>query len=283
MIDKDRVKKNFSRAENYDEYTSYHNLTLKIISEYAASHLGGKTAAAVVRALDVGCGTAAGYFSLSDAFRKEGLRTNLRYIGVDFAKGILKKAGLKLSAFKDKKQDSAFLVCGDARKLPVIKGKFDIVFSNMALQWIDDHESFISECANASGPGALIILAFLTSGTLMELADSCLSNKISDGDSVKLHVFPETEEIIGLAEKHDLIKTGSEIIDYIEYGKSSAALLRRINMIGAKNAVGESFTRISHLKKILETYDRNYKNKDGKVYCTYRLAFLTFLKKDRPR
>ena len=275
MIDKDSVKKNFSRAKNYDGLTSYHNLTLKMIAgavmqyyskNYAPDGEGGNRRK-ILKILDMGCGTAAGYFAVKNALPD----IRFDYTGMDFAEGLLGQAKAKLAGEVD--ADGIFLVCGDAEYPPFKDKKFDIIFSNMTLQWLNNPDNFIKGCAGALEDGGIIILSFLVAGTLKELKDIYAGESMGKYAFRQLHSFPEKEHITDIAERKGLKTLYSESMDYVEYGESSAKLLKKINMLGAKNAEGTRGRDAASLRRILAAYDSLYK-KDGSVYCTYKIAYL---------
>jgi ubiquinone/menaquinone biosynthesis C-methylase UbiE len=79
--------------------------------------------------LDVGCGT-------GSMTRKIKMCTRGKVVGVDEAKGMIKKA-----VEENEDKDIIFSVC-DAKRLP-FENEFDIIFCNSAFQWFKEPEEFI--------------------------------------------------------------------------------------------------------------------------------------------
>lgn len=278
MIDKRIVKRNFSKAKNYDNWTSYHNITLAMISKTIKNFFEGYNPAPgtcdkkyVINILDIGCGTAQGYLAAQEALSTN----NFDYFGLDFAIGLLSKADLKLKLNNKKSHaNNAYLICGDAESLPLKYKKFDIIFSNMTLHWLNNIDDFLNKCSNALKDDGIIILSFLISGTLRELRENFKN------EFIKLHTFPELEHINESIETTELKIEHSEVLEYIETARSSAQLLKRINILGAKNAMNGK-TRgnsTSILRRGMINYDKYYRDSNNMVYSTYKIAYLILKK-----
>ena len=268
MIDKDKVKKNFSEAKDYDNHTSYHNITLKMISQSIKDYNCQKTR---LNILDIGCGTAQGYFAVKDAVPAN----SFDYLGLDIALGMLKEAKRKI-ACDGSAANNARLICGDAELMPLKHKKFHIIFSNMTLHWLNNMDYFLNICSSLLKDDGTIILSFLIFGTLKEFEKNFKT--FENGNPIKLHKFPELErfkEKIGIA---GLKINCCEVIEYVETAGSSLHLLKKINMLGAKNAVNEKILGAGSLRRGLTAYDKHYRNDKNMVYCTYKIAYLTLVK-----
>jgi len=272
MIDKNKVKDNFSNAKDYDDYTSYHNITLDMISESINKFYKKER---FIEILDIGCGTAQSY----DVLKKNLNKSNFRYFGLDIAIGLLNKAKSRIHKTDGNKED-VFLIHGDAEFLPLKPNKFDVIFSNITLHWLNDIDNFLLRCKDSLKKDGIMIFAFLISGTLKELKESFKysinSTEIENG--LKFHEFPEIEIY---KEKIDVLKLRLDccnIIEYKETAESSLNLLKRINFIGAKNTFNNNF-KIGLLRKVLKNYDKNYRDENNMVYCTYKIAYLIISKK----
>jgi trans-aconitate 2-methyltransferase len=99
---------------------------------------------------DVGCGDGKVTAEIARAVPKG------RVLGVD--------ASLEMIAFAKKTFPSLkvsnlrFEVC-DARKIKAPSGSFDLVFSNAALHWVDDHESVLKGAASVLKPGGRLVIS----------------------------------------------------------------------------------------------------------------------------
>ncbi len=270
MIDKRRVRKNFSGAGDYDYYTSYHNIALKNIAAAVKNLLSDKNHLKRLNILDAGCGTGQGYLALIDAL--PGIPFD--YFGLDFAFEMLKKAKTKLNGAKIKKANFC-LICADAEFLPFGGKKFDVIFSNMTLHWLENMDFFLNKCNFTLKDKGTVILSFLISGTLKEFEEN-FKNILSD--SIKLHAFPDLAHIEEKICEAGLKIDRFEEMEYIETAKSSLELLKRINKLGAKNAVNEKQLSASSLRRRIADYDKYYRNDEQLVYCTYKIAFFALKK-----
>jgi malonyl-CoA O-methyltransferase len=261
MIDKNKVKKNFSSAEEYDNHTSYHNITMAMISESVKEfNKNGK----FLKILDIGCGTAQGYYLLKTNLNQGGFK----YFGLDIAIGLLNKA---------KKNDGAFLINGDAELLPFKPDKFDVIYSNITIHWLNDIDIFLLRCKTSLKNDGIMIFVFLISGTLQELKESFKYDE--NGSGLKFHEFPEIGSYKEKIEAFGLNIEHCDIIEYTETAESSLRLLKKINLLGAKNTFDNNNHKTGLLRKGLKNYDKNYRNEDNMVYCTYKIAYLIISKK----
>ncbi|MGL5352114.1 MAG: methyltransferase domain-containing protein [Clostridium sp.] len=86
------------------------------------------------RIIDIGCGTGMSTLPLLQRFE------NAEILGVDFSEEMLQKA----SAVTDKVR----WIQRDCSKSLLDMGKFDLIFSNAFLQWLQNQEEFISKVAS---------------------------------------------------------------------------------------------------------------------------------------
>ena len=269
MIDKNKVKKNFSSAEEYDNHTSYHNLTMAMISESVKEfNKNGK----FLKILDIGCGTAQGYDILKTNLNQGGFK----YFGLDIAKGLLVKAKERINK-TGRESNDAYLINGDAELLPFKPDRFDVIFSNITIHWLNDIDIFLLRCKTSLKNDGIMIFAFLISGTLQELKESFKYDE--NGNGLKFHEFQEIGSYKEKIKAFGLKIEHCDIIEYTETAESSLHLLKRINLLGAKNTFDNNNYKTGLLRKGLKNYDKNYRNEDDMVYCTYKIAYLIISKK----
>ena len=102
------------------------------------------------RILDVGCGDGKVTAEIARAVPRG------RVLGVD--------ASPEMIAFAQKTFPPSrslrfkFQIC-DARKLEAVAGEFDLVFSNAALHWVDDHEAILRGAAAALKTGGRLVVS----------------------------------------------------------------------------------------------------------------------------
>lgn len=111
--------------------------------------------------LDIGCGTGSSSRKLKSVFSGSKVR------GIDLSEGMVEQAKLSNSFFK--KIDYQV---SDADELPFENNTFDLVFSNLTLQWLPNLKVTFKELNRVLKPGGLIIFSTLGPDTLIELKQS---------------------------------------------------------------------------------------------------------------
>ena len=66
-------------------------------------------------------------------------------------------------------------VCGEATALPFAEGSFDLVFSNLCLQWVADLPAALAEFRRVLRPGGLLLFSSFGPDTLLELREAYLA------------------------------------------------------------------------------------------------------------
>lgn len=109
------------------------------------------------RILDLGCGT--GYWSQRLATRY----ATAHVTGLDIAPGMLEHA-------RARHGDKITWQQGSAEALPLPAGSFDLVFSNLAIQWCRDSLAVMRSLYRVLPPGGKAFITTLLPGTLAEIA-----------------------------------------------------------------------------------------------------------------
>jgi len=102
------------------------------------------------RLLDVGCGDGKITAEIARALPRG------QVLGVDASPEMIGFA--KKSFPPSKNTNLTFEIC-DARRLGNIAGNFNVVFSNAALHWVDDHEAVLQGAACVLKPGGRLIIS----------------------------------------------------------------------------------------------------------------------------
>lgn len=287
-IDKNKVRRNFSNALNYDDFTSYHNITLKMTAETIRNcfdeDILSQDRFILKNILDIGCGTGQGYFILNELMPNY----NFNYLGLDFAPGLLSKARHKLKGVDSLKNIS--LICADAESLPLKYKKFDVIFSNMMLHWLNNTEHFLRSIEAVLKDSGTFILSYLTQGTLSELSE-CVENTLykeqtaeynfkggAYAENFTLNKFHNLNDIEKKIINSGLIINKHETFEYIDTADSSMELLKRINGLGAKNTFNEKQLSPASLRRVLNNYDERYRDNNNKVFATYKIKYLVINK-----
>ena len=187
--------------------------------------------------LDAGCGT-------GDAQADLALRyPQARQVALDVALPMLRVAIAKeggrrsafarlLSAFGKSDSDGADFVCGDVAALPFAAGGFDLAWSNLALQWVDDLPRALAELGRVLRTGGLLMFSTFGPDTLRELRAAFAG---VDGHS---HVsrFTDMHDIgdmlVGAGFGDPVMQMEYFTLTYAD----ARAMLRDLKAIGATNA-----------------------------------------------
>jgi trans-aconitate methyltransferase len=102
------------------------------------------------RVLDVGCGDGKVTAEIARAVPRG------RVLGVDASPEMIAFARQVFPAMVA--PNLTFQIC-DARKLGALGGEFDLIFSNAALHWVDDHQAFLRGAAAELRPGGRLLVS----------------------------------------------------------------------------------------------------------------------------
>src|ERR1044071_1514729 len=103
----------------------------------------------VERILDVGCGDGKVTAELARAVSKGSA------VGIDASPQMIEFAN---RAFPSAKNPNLDFYVMDARQIQFLR-KFDLLFSNAALHWVDDHQAFLRGAASVLKPGGRLVVS----------------------------------------------------------------------------------------------------------------------------
>lgn len=149
VIGKQAVAKSFSAAaSDYDHYAQFqHRLAQTLVASCPAP--------SKYNILDLGCGTG---YCLALLQQRYGHRN---IMGADLAQGMLDYAQANHPEFSYQ--------IADAENLPFAVNQFDLIFSNLAVQWCDSFAQVLAQAYACLAPGGHLVLSTLADGTLQEL------------------------------------------------------------------------------------------------------------------
>lgn len=133
-----------------------------------------------VTVLDLGCGTGVGAAELKKTFPKA------QVIGVDLSMGMLSEAGRQSRLRRPLKRVNA-----DMGSLPFSRHSADLVFSNLAVPWLNDPGPFFEEIRRVLKPGGMFLFSMFGPGSLSQLSEASARCK---GDIVT-NTFPDLLEV----------------------------------------------------------------------------------------
>ena len=173
------------------------------------------------RVLDLGSGTGSQTVKLQQHYPAAWI------VGMDMAMGMLQHAQHRLSEF-------ALSWCaGDIEALPFASDCFDLVFSNLAIQWCTSLISVLQEVQRILKPGGYFVFSSLASGSLAELA--CAWRKV-DGYSHINHyetVDVQMRQITASAFESCSLTQQAEVLHYPDVN----VLLRELRALGVNTVM----------------------------------------------
>ncbi|HPN88335.1 MAG TPA: methyltransferase domain-containing protein [Candidatus Omnitrophota bacterium] len=208
--------------------------------------------------LDIGMGTGWLTEKISETFPQSYV------VGIDFADGMVEAARQRNKKFS--------IIQGCAEKLPFQKESFDLIFSNLAYQWVRSLPLAFSCAKNILKSQGKMIFTMFGYQTFDELFMS-FNNILSDRENCFFERLPKEEEIKkALNEAHfKNIKMRTEqrqmifpcMIDLIKWTKNIGANGLQRNFYVGKNL----------LDRAGEYYNNRFRNHKG-VYATFEVIWI---------
>ena len=208
--------------------------------------------------LDLGAGTGHGARALKRRFPAA------RVVAVDIATGMLERA----------RQQSRWLrrferVRADAYALPFGDGVFDLVFSNLMLQWCDDLDAVFGEIARVLKPGGLLLFSTFGPDTLGELRAAW--GQTGDASNHVNHFF-DAHALGSALMQASLAEPVLDVDRIVEGHADVMSLMRELKAIGAHNVTrgrARGLTGRRRLAAMTQAYEALRSN--GKLPATYEV------------
>ncbi|SFM90931.1 malonyl-ACP O-methyltransferase BioC [Marinobacter pelagius] len=207
--------------------------------------------------LDLGCGT--GWFTreLQTRFPEAHI------VGVDLSPGMIEKA-------KSSSPESIQWLTADAESLPFSSDTFDLIFSNLMIQWCQHPQTVLAQCRRLLRSEGRLAISTLLDGTLWELKQAW---SVADPGQPHVNRFEQPEiwrDITG-----DVL-TGSDLVTEtirLSYD-SPMALNRELKLLGA-GFKGEGRRKSVTAPGRFKLMSRAYPSEDdGCILATYESAFV---------
>lgn len=255
-LDKRQIAHAFSRASaSYDDAAVVQQEVLK-------EHLDRLSITKIEpqRILDLGSGTGMGAAVLAKRYSKS------RIIAIDIAHGMLEEHKSRLPRFRNRTS----LICADQESLPLPDQSFELIFSNLVLQWSNDIQQMLKELRRIMKVGGLLTFTTVGPDTMKELRDAWSS--VEDGphihDFMDMHIIGDALISAGFAEP---------VLDIERYTLTYpdvSLLLKDLKMLGTTNASTDRSRGLLG-KKRLRLFEQAYEKKriDGKLPLTYEIVY----------
>lgn len=223
--------------------------------------------------LDLGCGT--GFFGqrLFEEFSPQVL------VFGDISLEMLNCAMRRADVWSKEVEGNPPIIKGlqlDAEKLGLYCNSIDLIFSSLALQWVEDLTEALAQVHQALSNGGRIAFSTLLDGTLHELKGSWATvdahRHVNDFLGFEQHTKASKDLgfVIELAEQQEVV---------LPYEKP-IQLMKDLKAIGAHNISSERPKALmgkSKLNAVLKAYEQ-YRRPDGMVPATYNVGYFILRK-----
>ncbi|MEA3305918.1 MAG: malonyl-ACP O-methyltransferase BioC [Candidatus Omnitrophota bacterium] len=249
MLDKELIKKNFSKyARYYDRHASVQNLcALKLIERIKAGGFG--------KILDVGCGTGNYTGLLKERFPMAKIKA-------------MDISGEMIEIAKEKLNDNSIEFIIADGETTNFEERFDLIGSNAVFQWFENLEITLSGYKDSLNEKGVISFSIFGPLTFNEL-DGSLKELYGDEAAISSRGFAEKETIEKIL-KGLFRKIEVEQKIYKERYASLLKLLKKIKYTGTRgNGLNKNFWTAGKADKTEKIYKKKYKD----IIATYQVFF----------
>lgn len=256
QFDKRTVKQSFNRAAR--DYNRAAILQTEVLNRLLERLQYIRYCPKVI--VDIGCGTGQALKGLRKYYPKA------RIISMDLAFSMLRETRSQYGLWHKK-----ILVNADMERLPFANNSFDLIFSNLALQWANDLPATFAGMRRVARNGGLLMFATFGPMTLLELRNSW-----SDVDQYPhVHQFVDMHDVgdalMAAGYAQPVIDSETIRLEYDEFRQ----VLNDLKAIGASNADrnrSRGLMTAAKLAQLAQAY-RNHGYKNGKYIASYELVY----------
>ena len=210
------------------------------------------------RILDLGCGTGQCIDGLFERYRKS------EVVALDIAQPMLQRARQRGRWLRRPR-----CVCADAEKLPFSDNTFDLVFSNLMLQWSVDLDASFAELRRVLRPGGLLLFSSFGPDTLKELRESWRTVDEYAHVNTFLDMHDVGDALVRTRFVDPVMDVERLTVTYPDVWK----LMRELKQIGAHNVTGgrlRGLTGKQHMQQLVEAYETF--RRDGVLPASYEIV-----------
>ena len=258
------VKRAFSAAAtSYDSHAALQ----REIGERLLAHLEF-TRIEPRRILDIGCGT--GYFTglLRQKFKKADL------LALDLSAAMTAKARSSMPRRLPWHGRNRYLAA-DAIHLPLKAASFDLVCSNLTMQWIAEPEQMLAEMRRVLAPGGLLLFSTFGRRTLSELRQVLAA--VDGGRAGHVLPFPDVTALGDALAKLPVEMPVTDADLFTLTYPNTMSLIRELKGLGASASAirgrrGGLYGR-SLLSRLESAYAAGYGTEDGQVFASFEALY----------
>jgi malonyl-CoA O-methyltransferase len=163
-----------------------------------------------------------------------------------------------------------YAVCADIERLPLARESVGLVWSNLALQWVNDLPRALSEMHRVLSPAGLLMFSTMGPDTLKELRSAYKGADAHSHVSRFVDMHDIGDMIVAAGYADPVMDMEQITLTYADV----RALMHDLKAIGAHNA---TLGRPGGLtaKSALRAVERNYEafRKDGKLPATFEIVY----------
>jgi malonyl-CoA O-methyltransferase len=214
--------------------------------------------------LDLGSGT--GYCSAALAAHYPGARIT----ALDLASAMVQKSRGRFSRWSRLRRGHQF-VCADAEALPFADQSFDMLFSNLTLQWCGDLQTTFAEMKRVLRPGGVVLYTTLGPDTLRELRASWAA--VDEG--VHVNTFLDMHEVGDAMLRARLAEPVMDMEQLTITYEEALTLMRDLKTLGAHNVNPgrhHGLTGPKKLKLVVGAYEQ-FRRADGLLPASYEVVY----------
>ncbi len=217
------------------------------------------------RILDIGCGT--GHFTqaLKRKFKKADV------IGLDISELMIKTAKQQQSGLTKLFSSKCEFLVGDMDALPFKDNEFDLIFSNLTLQWTNNPLITLKEVSRVLSPSGLLLYTTLGPDTLKELRASFaeVDDQVHVNPFLDLHHWGDAMLTSGI---HQPVVDRDDIQFHFESLKQMMVDLKGVGAHNINKGRPSSLMSKGKWQQMSSFYETHFKNDLG--FCsTYEVIY----------
>lgn len=218
-----------------------------------------------LRVLDLGAGTGYCTAALARRYKKA------QIVALDLAEAMLALARRRTAGPIARHLRGHGCVAGDAERLPFADHSFDLLFSNLTLQWCGDLAAAFGEFRRVLRPGGLLLFTTFGPDTLRELRASWATVDSLAHVNAFLDLHDVGDALLGAGLADPVMDMESITLTYPDLH----ALMHDLKAIGAHNVNpgrAPGLTGRARLRALNAAYD-TWRRPDGLLPATYEVLY----------
>lgn len=258
--DKQQVRRSFDRAAKHYDGAA---VLQREVADRMLERLD-LVKLAPLHVLDAGCGTGYAGPRLRSRFK------SAKLVELDIAVSMLQVAASKISLANRLLGKTNWQICADVEALPLASASVDLVWSSLAIQWLNEPDTAFREFHRVLKPEGLLMFSSLGPDTLIELkqAFANVDDRPHVNQFIDMHDLGDALSQAGFSspvmDMEKIVLTYSDV----------KAVMHDLKSIGAHNVTTgrpRGLMGKTAFANACDTYERL--RKDGKLPATYEVVY----------